>query len=123
METNERSAAIPAAEGYAGQATVEYTTGVPHAETAVAGTAALHSLASSHSTWSFEPPRASRRKTFLICGAIALLILVSYNLVIHYVAASSQRRQLLSDLQHIPPTTDCLFVGNSLVEAGCAPRV
>src|SRR2546423_14193932 len=84
---------------------------------------AVQPSAAAHG-WKAEPPHAGcYKKTFLICGAVALLILVAYNVAIHYIAASSQRRQLLSDLQHIPVSTDCLFVGNSLVEAGCDPKV
>src|SRR6059058_4880494 len=71
-----------------------------------------------------EPPYVgSRAKRFFICVMVALVILMSYNMAIHYIAASSQRRQLLSDVKHIPANTDCLFIGNSLVEAGCDPKV
>ena len=45
--------------------------------------------------------------------------LVGYNLVIARTARSSQRRQLLARIAKIPADTDCLFLGNSLVEAGC----
>jgi hypothetical protein len=66
-------------------------------------------------------PTGSARKgpPLLICSAIALLILAAYNLVIHRMSASSQRRQLLAFLDHIPRDIDCVFLGNSLVEAGC----
>src|SRR4051812_6719700 len=60
----------------------------------------------------------SYRKRFLICALVALGILVSYNLLIHRIARSSQRRQLMAALERIPADTDCLFIGNSLVEAG-----
>jgi hypothetical protein len=48
-----------------------------------------------------------------------LVALVGYNLVIARTARSSQRRQLLARIENIPADTDCLFLGNSLVEAGC----
>src|SRR5438105_3491604 len=48
-----------------------------------------------------------------------MIALVGYNLVIERTASSSQRRQLLARIETLPAETDCLFVGNSLVEAGC----
>jgi hypothetical protein len=58
-------------------------------------------------------------RRFLICGVVALAILTAYNLIIHRIARSSQRLQLMAALDGIPADTDCLFIGNSLVEAGC----
>jgi hypothetical protein len=48
-----------------------------------------------------------------------LLILLCYNLFIHHTAQSTYRHRLLASLSEIPLDTDYLFVGNSLVEAGC----
>jgi hypothetical protein len=50
-----------------------------------------------------------------------LLILVAYNLLIHHTAKSTYRHHLLTSLSEIPLNTDFLFLGNSLVEAGCDP--
>jgi hypothetical protein len=58
------------------------------------------------------------KRKFLICSVVASLILLGYNLVIHRIARSSQRQQLMAALERIPADTDCLFIGNSLVEAG-----
>lgn len=52
---------------------------------------------------------------------ILLLILVGYNLLIHHSAKSTYRHHLLTSLSEIPLDTDFLFLGNSLVEAGCDP--
>jgi hypothetical protein len=59
----------------------------------------------------------SRR--LLIAGGVLLGILAAYNLVIARAARTSQRQQMLVRLERIPPDTDCIFLGNSLVEAGC----
>jgi hypothetical protein len=61
----------------------------------------------------------SHRKTLLTAAAVLLLILGCYNLAIRRTSRSSLRQQLLARLEHIPPQTDCIFLGNSLVEAGC----
>nr|UXE44823.1 hypothetical protein Hi04_10k_c3780_00011 [uncultured bacterium] len=50
---------------------------------------------------------------------IALAMLVGWNVLIHQMARTSDRHRLLSRLKHLPPNTDCVFLGNSLVEAGC----
>src|SRR5882724_2574789 len=60
------------------------------------------------------------KRLFLPLG-ILLLILVGYNLLIHHTAKSTYRRHLLTSLSEIPLDTDFLFLGNSLVEAGCDP--
>src|SRR5258708_38579221 len=52
---------------------------------------------------------------------LLLLTLVGYNLLIHHTAKSSYRHHLLTSLSEIPLDTDFLFLGNSLVEAGCDP--
>jgi hypothetical protein len=69
-----------------------------------------------------EDSRATRplRRLFLPIG-ILLLILVGYNLLIHHSAKSTYRHHLLTSLSEIPLDTDFLFLGNSLVEAGCDP--
>lgn len=52
---------------------------------------------------------------------ILVLILFGYNLLIHHTAKSTFRHHLLTSLAEIPLDTDFLFLGNSLVEAGCDP--
>jgi len=67
------------------------------------------------------PPRGIgfyKNRRFLISGIVAMVILVSYNLIIHRIARTSQRQQLVTALDRIPADTDCLFIGNSRVEAG-----
>jgi hypothetical protein len=59
-------------------------------------------------------------RLFLPLG-ILLLILIGYNLLIHHTAKSTYRHHLLTSLSEIPLDTDVLFLGNSLVEAGCDP--
>jgi len=48
-----------------------------------------------------------------------LALLTAFNALIHFTSRKSQRQQLLARLDHLPPQTDLLFLGNSLVEAGC----
>jgi hypothetical protein len=60
----------------------------------------------------------SARRLFVPLGML-LLILVGYNLLIHQTAKSTYRHHLLTSLSEIPLDTDFLFLGNSLVEAGC----
>ncbi len=50
--------------------------------------------------------------------AILLLCLLVVNVAIHQAARRSQRHQLLSRLESLSPKTQCLFLGNSLMEAG-----
>jgi hypothetical protein len=59
------------------------------------------------------------KKRLFIPLAIALVILVAYNVLIAFAAKKTQRQHLLSAIDHLPATTDCLFLGNSLMEAGC----
>jgi hypothetical protein len=59
------------------------------------------------------------KKRLFIPIAIALVILVAYNLVISHAAKKTQRQHLLGVIDSLPPSTDCLFLGNSLIEAGC----
>jgi hypothetical protein len=58
------------------------------------------------------------RRLFIPC-TILLLLLAAYNLIIHQTAKSTLRHHLLTSLSEIPLDTDFLFLGNSLVEAGC----
>ena len=50
---------------------------------------------------------------------IALLILFIYNVLIYFAATHTQRQHLLAAINNLPANTDCLFLGNSLIEAGC----
>ncbi len=62
----------------------------------------------------------ARKRLFLALGVL-LLALIGLNVLIHYAARSSYRRQMLLRLEHMPPGADCVFLGNSLAEAGCNP--
>ena len=61
----------------------------------------------------------SATKNLFLSVAVLLAILAGYNVLIERSAAKSQRRQLLARLDNLPPATDCIFCGNSAVEAGC----
>jgi len=61
------------------------------------------------------------RKRLLIPFALLFAVLVALNVLIHLTARTSQRHHLLTVLNHLAPATDCVFLGNSLVEAGCDP--
>jgi hypothetical protein len=50
---------------------------------------------------------------------IGLIALIAYNIAIHFAAKKTQRQHLLSIIDQLPPSTECLFLGNSLIEAGC----
>src|SRR5262245_53336645 len=60
------------------------------------------------------------QRLFVPLGLL-LIVLVAYNLLIHRTAKSTYRHHLLTSLSAIPLDTDFLFLGNSLVEAGCDP--
>src|SRR6516162_8718243 len=59
-----------------------------------------------------------KRRLFIPLGVV-LAILFAYNILIHFAAKKTQRQHLLSVIDHLPPATECLFLGNSLIEAGC----
>jgi hypothetical protein len=59
------------------------------------------------------------KKRLFIPVAIALVILLAYNVLIARAAKKTQRQHLLAAIDHLSPSTDCLFIGNSLIEAGC----
>ena len=58
-------------------------------------------------------------KVFWYSSLSALLILVLINFAVHVSARSSLRYQKLLQLRSLPTTTDCVFLGDSLTEAGC----
>jgi hypothetical protein len=58
------------------------------------------------------------RRLFL-ATAIALVILIGYNVAIARRAHTSQRQQARAALARVPAATEVLFLGNSLVESGC----
>src|SRR5215469_9967277 len=58
------------------------------------------------------------KKRLFIPLAMVLVILVAYNVLIYFAAKKTQRQHLLSAIDHLPPSTECLFLGNSLIEAG-----
>src|SRR6266404_1200005 len=55
----------------------------------------------------------------LISLGVCFGMLVLYNVAIRVTAKTSQRHHILTVLDELPPSTDCIFLGNSLVEAGC----
>jgi hypothetical protein len=59
------------------------------------------------------------KKRLFIPIAIALVILLVYNVAIAFAAKKTQRQHLLAAIDSLPASTDCLFLGNSLIEAGC----
>ena len=58
------------------------------------------------------------KKRLLIAVAMVLVILAAYNVLIYFAARKTQRQHLLKAIDHLPPSTECLFLGNSLIEAG-----
>jgi hypothetical protein len=62
------------------------------------------------------------KRRLFIPIAIALIFLVGYNVLVALAAKKTQRHELLSMIDHLSPSTDCLFLGNSLIEAGCNAR-
>ncbi|HXT11999.1 MAG TPA: SGNH/GDSL hydrolase family protein [Candidatus Angelobacter sp.] len=58
------------------------------------------------------------KKRLFIPIAIALIILLGYNIAIEFAAKTTYRQHLLATINSLPPSTDCLFLGNSLMEAG-----
>jgi hypothetical protein len=66
-----------------------------------------------------RPHKKLSPKHLFIPLTIALIILAAYNVLIYFAARKTQRQHLLSVIDHLPPSTECLFLGNSLIEAGC----
>lgn len=58
------------------------------------------------------------KRLFLAAG-LALAILACYNVAIAYTSRTSQRQRARSALERLPANTEVMFLGNSLVEAGC----
>jgi hypothetical protein len=61
--------------------------------------------------------RSNKRLFVPLC--ISLLILFAYNFLISLAAKKTHRQHLLGVIDHLPPSTECIFLGNSLIEAGC----
>ena len=61
------------------------------------------------------------KRQLFIPIAIALVILLAYNIVIEFAAKQTQRQHLLNAINCLPPSTDCVFLGNSLMQAGGDP--
>lgn len=59
------------------------------------------------------------KKRLFISTAVVLAILIGYNGIIAYTARTTQRQELLKVIDHLPAQTDCIFLGNSLMAAGC----
>lgn len=64
-----------------------------------------------------EAARAAAKRFFILAG-IALGMLAGYNALIGFASRTTQRHELLYTLNHLPPDTDCLLLGNSLMAAG-----
>jgi hypothetical protein len=58
------------------------------------------------------------RKRLFISTLIALAILAGYNMLIHFAAKKTMRQHLLAKIDQLPDSTECVFLGNSLIEAG-----
>jgi hypothetical protein len=58
------------------------------------------------------------RKRLFISTLIALAILIGYNVLIHFAAKKTMRQHLLAKIDQLPDSTECVFLGNSLIEAG-----
>jgi hypothetical protein len=56
---------------------------------------------------------------FLQAFFVLLSLLLAYNFLLGWAAKSSQRHRLLASLETLPRETECLLLGNSLMEAGC----
>ncbi|MDB6064176.1 MAG: hypothetical protein JWR26_384 [Pedosphaera sp.] len=56
-----------------------------------------------------------------VCAGVAMAVLVGANALIAHAARTTQRQLLLSTINTMSPPIDCLFLGNSLIEAGCDP--
>jgi hypothetical protein len=63
--------------------------------------------------------RAKPVPRFIIALGVSLAILTGLNLAIHFTSKKSQRQKLLATIDDLPAGTDTLFLGNSLIEAGC----
>jgi hypothetical protein len=59
------------------------------------------------------------RKQLFASAGVLLLVLAAYNALIAHNARKTQRGRLLARVERMPLETDCVFLGNSLVEAGC----
>jgi hypothetical protein len=64
-----------------------------------------------------------KTKRLIISVSLLAGMLVAFNLVIARAAKTSQRQHMLTTLSQLPAETDCVFLGNSLVEAGCDMEV
>jgi hypothetical protein len=58
------------------------------------------------------------RKRLFISILIALAILAGYNVLIHFAAKKTMRQHLLAKIDQLPDSIECVFLGNSLIEAG-----
>lgn len=59
------------------------------------------------------------KNRLILSVSLLILMLLGYNVAISRNAAKTQRGQLLAKAEGMPLATDCIFLGNSLVEAGC----
>lgn len=63
------------------------------------------------------------KRRLFIPIAIVLVFLAIYNVLIYFAAKKTQRQHLLRAIDNLPPSTECVFLGNSLIEAGCDAAV
>ena len=66
-------------------------------------------------------PVSSATKRFLGILLLALLGFALFNVLISIAARNSQRKQMLSHLANLQDPLDCIFLGNSLMEAALDP--
>lgn len=67
---------------------------------------------------SFTSTFDMKAKRLFVSTAVLLVILAAYNVLIHFASKNSRRYHAFRDLKNLPPATDCLFLGNSMVEGG-----
>lgn len=60
------------------------------------------------------------RRLFTALG-VAVALLLAYNLAIAVTSHTTQRRRMLAMVEHPPANATCVFLGNSLTEAGIDP--
>jgi hypothetical protein len=68
---------------------------------------------------SYSQDDVMKTKRLFIAASVALAMLAGYNAMISVAARTSLRQAKLAALERIPAEVNCVFLGNSLVEAGC----
>jgi hypothetical protein len=78
-------------------------------------------MSETESKTTAKAPGLFRRLTtpVIVSCAVTFALLISFNVLLHVGAATSQRRQMIYRLNHLPQGINVTFLGNSLMEAGC----